>query len=101
MDEPKMRRVIDGLRYDTEKATLIADDVYWDGHNMERHGRNTFLYRTPGGRYFQVVRTQWQGEQDSLMPLSPEEARGVYESVLPEHYVEYEEAFPGVEVQPA
>ena len=93
-------RVVGGVRYDASKATLIAHDVYWDGNNMERHGRNTWLYRTPKGRYFSVTRTQWQGERDSLTPVTEEEARAMYER-LPEHAEEYEEAFPGATVEDA
>ena len=44
-----MRRVVNGLVYDTEKAILIAHDRFWDGQNFERRGRNVFLYKTPGG----------------------------------------------------
>lgn len=64
-----MSRIVDRRRYDTRTATLLAGDGYWDGHNFERRGRNTWLYRTPGGRYFTVTRTQWQGEQDALEPV--------------------------------
>ncbi len=100
MERIQMQRVIHGIRYDTEKATVIAHDVYWDGHNFERHGRNTWLYRTPNGRYFAVTGTLWQGERDILTPLSPEEARRMYEQ-LPEHEVPYEEAFPHITIQDA
>ena len=93
-----MQRIIDGIRYDTEKATLIAHDRYWDGHNFERHGRNTYLYRTPNGRYFVHKMTLWQGERDTIEPVDADEARRLYERVLPEHEVEYEEAFPDVEI---
>jgi hypothetical protein len=93
-----MSRIIEGRRYDTETATLLADNVYWDGHNMERSGRNAWLYRTPNGRYFTVSGTLWQGERDTLAPVSLEEARRLYENILPEHAVAYEEAFPGIEV---
>ena len=44
----KFVRIIDRKRYDVSKATLLAHDTYWDGHNHERQGRNTFLYRTLG-----------------------------------------------------
>ena len=93
-----MREVINGVRYDTEKAVIIADDCYWDGHNYERNGRNTFLYRTQNGRYFVVRQTLWQGERDQLEPLTLEEAIALYEQ-LPEKSMEFEEAFPGVEVE--
>lgn len=97
----KMTRVVGRKRYSTETATLLADDCYWDGHNFERHGRNTFLLRTPGGNYFTVIRTMWQGEQDSLQPVSLEEAIELYEVSLSRHVVDFEQAFPDVEVQDA
>jgi len=62
------------------------------------HGRNTWLYRTPNGAYFTVTRTQWQGEQDSLDPVTQDEAIALFEGSLTEHVVTYAEAFPGVEV---
>ena len=96
----RMRKVIGGVRYDTEKAVIIAHDCYWDGHNMERNGRNTYLYKTPKGRYFAVYQTLWQGELDSLEPLSEDEAIYLYEQ-LPEHEAEFEEAFPFAEVEEA
>jgi len=91
-------RIIFGLKYDVQTAVLIADDEFWDGNNMERNGRNTFLYRTPNGRYFTVQLTQWQGEFDALIPVSPEQARSMFEGPLSEHHVEYADAFPGVEI---
>ena len=45
-----MEQIINGLRYDTETAALVASDRWWDGHNFERNGRNTYLYRTKAGR---------------------------------------------------
>ena len=97
MQPIKMNVVIGGKRYRTETATLIASDAYWDGHNWERHGRNTFLFRTPGGNYFAQYQTCWQGERDHLEPLTKEEAIGLYED-LPEQEEDFEEAFPGVKV---
>jgi len=96
-----MERIVDGIRYRVDAATLIADDQYWDGSNHERNGRNRFLYRTPNGRYFVVTLTMWQGEQDALLPISPDDARAAYEEACTEHHVEYEEAFPDVTVTEA
>ncbi len=95
-----MNRIIEGKRYDTETATLIASDRYWDGSNFERRGRNTYLYRTKNGNYFTHHTTQWQGERETILAQSKQEAQSLYES-LPEHDVEYEEAFPGVKVEEA
>jgi hypothetical protein len=96
-----MTQIIDRKRYSTATATLLADDAYWDGHNYERHGRNTFLYRTPGGSYFKVELTQWQGERDTLTPLTQDEAIELYESLNDSEAVPFAEAFPGVEVKDA
>ena len=101
MERVRMSRVVDGVRYNTETATLLAHDVYWDGHNLERSGRNRWLYRTPRGRYFVVTGTLWQGERDTLEPVTQTEAMRLYEGPLCEHAVEYEEAFPEVAVEEA
>jgi len=91
-------RIVNRTRYSVQTATLIAGDDYWDGHNFERHGRNTFLYRTKNGNYFTVTLTCWQGESNTLTPVSQDEAIELYESSLTEHEVTYAEAFPGIEV---
>jgi len=90
-------KVVDGKRFSVATATLIAGDDHWDGHNFERSGRNTFLYRTPRNSYFEVTLSQWQGERDSLSPLSTDEAAGLFER-MSEPRMSFEEAFPGVKV---
>ena len=94
-------RIVNQKRYSVATATLIAHNAYWDGHNFERNGTNTFLYRTSRGAYFVVTLTQWQGALDTLEPISQEEAIEEYEGALPEHVVPYSEAFPGVIVEEA
>jgi hypothetical protein len=94
-------RIVNRIRYDVSKATLIAGDDYWDGHNWERSGTNEFLYRTQKGRFFRVCLTQWQGSRDTLEPVSEDEAIELYENSLSEHYVDYEKAFPGILVEEA
>ncbi len=101
MKPTAMTQVIGRKRYNTETATLLASDAYWDGHNFERGGRNSFLFRTPKDRYFLQIRTCWQGEHDHLRPVSQEEAIELWEGPLREHEVEFEEAFPGVEIEEA
>lgn len=101
MHPGKMTRIVDKKKYSTETATLIASDEYWDGSNWERSGRNTFLYRTPNGVYFEVTLTQWQGEKDTLSPITQKEAISLYENELSEHFVPYSESFPDVEVKDA
>jgi hypothetical protein len=100
MEAGEWNEVIGGKRYKTADSVEIANDAYWDGHNYERRGRNTFLFKTSNGNYFAVYRTQWQGERDTLTPLSQDEAITLWEQ-LPEHEVSFEEAFPGVQVEDA
>jgi len=100
MEAGDRNEVIGGKRYKTADSIEIADDAYWDGHNYERRGRNRFLFRTKNGNYFTVTRTQWQGERDTLTPLSQDDAIKVWEE-LPEHPVSFEVVFPGVQVEDA
>lgn len=97
----KFTRIVNRTRYSVEASILIASDAYWDGNNMERHGRNTFLYRTVKGHYFTVTLSQWQGERDTLNPVTLDEAIDLYEGQLSEHEVAYQDAFPGVDVEEA
>ena len=95
-----MKAIIGGVRYNTETAVELANDRYWDGSNFERHGRNTHLYRGKSGRYFAYHTTQWQGERCTIEALDEDQARELYEN-LPEHEVEFEEAFPTATVEEA
>lgn len=100
MQPRNMVQIVNGKRYRTDTATLLASDAFFDGHNWERKGRNWFLFRTPAGNYFLQLQTQWQGERDSIEVLTKEGAIGWYER-LPEHEMEAEDAFPGVIVEDA
>ena len=101
MKPEHMTRIVNRKRYDTATATLLAGNDFWDGNNFERSGRNTFLYKTPKGAYFEVNLTQWQGEQDTLLPITKEEAIDLFENHLSEQRVSYKEAFPDVNIQDA
>ena len=99
MNAPEIfAQIVDRKLYDVEDATLLADDVFWDGNNMERNGRNTFLYRSTRGAYFTVTLSQWQGEDDKLDVMGEDDAYSLYEGPLTEHYVDYADAFPNVEI---
>ena len=94
-------RVVNRRRYSVKTATLLASDAYWDGHNWERRGRNTFLYRTSKDAFFVVSLTQWQGEQDTLEPVTEGDAIELFEGALSEHDLSYQDAFPNVTVEDA
>ena len=92
--------VINGKRYNTDTALLLAGNDYWDGHNYERQGTNCFLYRTKKGAYFTLNLSQWEGSTTSIEPVSDDEARSLFES-LREKRVSYEEAFPDFIIEEA
>ncbi len=91
-----MCEVYDGFVYRVATSDLLAHDWWWDGRSWQRHFRNVFLYRTRAGRYFVVRLSFWEGEPNTLEPLSREEARALYEQ-LPVWEVGPEEAFPDSE----
>lgn len=93
-----MIRVVEGIRYDTEKAYLLASDEVWDGTGHDRTGRNTFLFRSiQTGRFFQVLVTIWEWERDALIPITRDQALRLYEA-LPKKEVDFEESFPEVQI---
>jgi hypothetical protein len=102
--EVSMKTIIDGLRYDTETATLIAE---W-GNSLPvsdfRHAEED-LYQTPKGNYFLHGRggamSRWSepagdmhGPGESIKPLSYTEAAEWCEArdlvdVLEKHFSDY------------
>ena len=94
-----MKQIINGLKYDTDTASRIASNDYWDGYSNYRNGRNTYLYKTPNGRYFLLHTSLWAGERDQIEPVELKDAKQYYEE-LTEHTMSYAEAF-GVEPEEA
>lgn len=98
MDKYDMIRVVEGVRYDTEKSYLLAHDQTWTGTGHDHTGRNTFLFRSiQTGRFFQILTTAWEWERDTLSPLTRDQAIRLYE-VLPVKDTSFEEAFPEVQL---
>ena len=95
-----MSKIVNGKRYSAKTATVIASDEYWDGHNNDRNGRNTYLLRTPYGNYFTAMVSMWEDDRSGLEPLSEDEAIRLYEK-LHEHEREYEDAFPDKKIEEA
>lgn len=76
-----MRKVMDGLMYDTHDATCIARECVTDmamlGFFNETLNRN--LYRTVNGRYFfhrRVLRLRWfwLSKEEDIIPCTEDEA---------------------------
>jgi hypothetical protein len=84
-----MIRIIDGIRYDTRTASLVASD-----HNPADIivGRKIHLYQTRSGRFFLHFVPVAPGKREHLEPITPEEAREIYGS-LPDRVMSYKEAF--------
>jgi hypothetical protein len=55
---------------------------------------------TPKGAYFAVHLSCWDGERSNIEPLATDEAISMYEGMT-EQREEYEDAFPGVEIEEA
>ena len=90
MRAPKVTRVVNRYRYATASATLVADNSpegNWGGKVM-------WLYRSPEGKYFTVIRFLYGGGRDLLMPVSQEDAKCFYIFRLHNHRLPFEEAFP-------
>jgi len=100
MNPCSMNEVVDGRRYNTDTAELLAGNDYWDGHNFERQGTNCFLYRTPKGAYFTLSLSQWEGSTTTIEPVSEAAAREHFEDMR-EKRVDYEKAFPDFVVEDA
>ena len=76
-----MRKIIRGKMYDTETATLIANNEFSDGSNRMPGGRSTSLYKTARGNFFALYETHWQGERDTIEPLSITAAKDLFEAL--------------------
>jgi len=77
-----MRKIVRGKAYDTETATLIANTG----------GRSTSLYKTARGNFFALYETRWQGERDTIEPLSITAAKDLFEALDADDN-EYEKVF--------
>jgi hypothetical protein len=100
MQPENMIWIAAGKRYSTETATLIAHDVYWNGHRFEQNGRNTFLFRTPSGSFFAQHQTLVPGEINRIAPLEQNEALQLYQS-LHKKEVPFRIAFPHIKAEDA
>lgn len=80
-----MERIIDGKRYSTDTAALVAADT--------RVG-DTYLYKTPKGAFF-----IWETIGDTLTPCTEAEAKNQY-GKMPEYVMPYADAF-GIEPEEA
>ena len=97
----KMVRIVNGSKYETRTACLIAGDDGQERNSYFANGRTSYLYRTEKGNFFKVVVTCWAGENDILTPCNQEQAVDWYNFPLTNHRVSFQNAFPGIEIEEA
>jgi hypothetical protein len=100
MQPQSMMSVVDGKRYRTDTATLLAHDEYWNGHTYEQNGRNTFLFRTRNGNYFAQHQTLLPVITAEIVPLDESGAMTLYHSLYRKE-VPFVVAFPCVRTRDA
>ncbi len=88
----EVSQIVDGKRYSTLTAQLLASDEFWDGRNWKCRARGQYLYKTSKGNYFVLHTTQFQDELDYIKPVPVDEAKWLFED-LPNHEVIYRDAF--------
>lgn len=81
-----MIQVINGKRYDSQKSETI-------GTISKGTGRTTTLEKTKKGNFFLYHCTQWEGEINSIDPISKEKAVKQYGDIIGEADVDYESTF--------
>lgn len=86
-----MKKVINGKLYNTDTATILS--------RQKSTGRESYLYRTPRGAFFRHTETIWEGERDSIIPLTAEEAKELFE-LFDDPRMSWEEAFNETPAEP-
>jgi hypothetical protein len=102
-----MEQIIEGKRYNTDTATLIAHDrINWEGKTdrrvtgafmyrgpaLERRGKKRYLYRSFKGSFFIHHTSRWPAEKERLEPLTRDQAQDLY-GYLPVQLLNWEETF--------
>lgn len=74
-----IKQVVDGKVYDTEKAEMLTESY--------GTGVGTHLYKTKRGSFFVAHSTIWEGREDSIEPITKEEAIARFgNGMTPENY---------------
>ena len=101
-----MKKIINGLLYDTNKAEVISvferssGRIYdwWIGVEYQVYQRET-LYRTKKGRFFVLSRTEALGEHnETIVPLTENEA---FQWLIEHDPEKAAEVFPGKHIEEA
>lgn len=74
----RVKRVIDGVIYDTEKADALCDDFYQDGINEYTDGMAFELFVNSFGDFFIARYVEWENGKDSISTIGKEDAEKLY-----------------------
>ncbi len=70
---PRVKQMVDRVKYDTANSDCIATGFYADGVNMYNdEGKATELYLDGQGRYFFAEYTNWDGGKNRISPTTKE-----------------------------
>lgn len=82
-----MKKIINGKKYDTKTANYLFE-------TYRGMGRSSKLFRKTTGEFFIANFTSWEGEKDSIDPISDDKAKDL---IGEEDADMYEEFFGKVE----
>lgn len=94
-----MRKVVNRIVYDTEKAQLLASTSE-TGDPPAQGKSGYYLYRGRNGRYFQIYDTKMIEDYPRITVLTQSDAEGLY-SLMSYQHIPFEEAFPDIELEEA
>jgi hypothetical protein len=84
---PSYSKIIDGKRYTTDGAKLLAGNKLW-------HNRWGLIFKTPNGNYFELV--QFDSPEYDIHPYGSERIAMQRFEHAKQQLVSHEEAFPQV-----
>lgn len=73
MGEP-VSRIVDKVKYSTEKSSALANNFYSDGTNKYNDGKALELYADNSGRFFFAEYCEWDAAKNVIIPVSKEKA---------------------------
>lgn len=86
-----MIKIVNGMRYDTDAATLLASSYRAADGGRYDNGIRRDLYRTAKGVYFVREDTLWGDAHNAIIPIAKSHAMSWWEKMEP--CSDYEEAF--------
>lgn len=84
----RVRKIIDGVIYDTYRADALCSNFFQDGKNKYTDGMAFELYVDSFGRFFVARYVEWENGTNSITTVGKEEAGKLYrkfgDGTLPE-----------------